>query len=447
MGRMEMAALAVAVALAAPALAGAEDSQRCAAAKLQAAGRYARCRLLAESRNARADDPARRDDRIARCTEKLESAFAKAEQRYGAACPTTGDASTVDHVTGSSLEDVSAYLIGDAPALDVTACAEGTRLDPATETCRAELLVTASATPPPGYSWTHGRADYWATLDVELDVEFDSYATAAAAVGSKIFLFGTAIYSSGAGPTDAVTVIDVNHQTVSGGAAMPAARFGHAAAALGDRIHVVGGQSQSGLTARHDVYDPATDTWSSRAPLPSARAMLALVNVGGRLFALGGQTVPGTPLLADLDEYDPHADSWLPRARVPNRHEVRRAVTYRDRIYMTGWTSIDVYHPDIDYWWSTSAVPWGPSAEFGDAAAATDERIYLFGGYQVGCFPNLDVFDPQSHSWDRRRAPSSRIGGLAVPIDDRIYVLGGACSSSQPAIEVLMPEGYVHRLD
>ncbi|MBC8291836.1 MAG: YHYH protein [Proteobacteria bacterium] len=70
---------------------GASSAEKCEAYKLKAAGKYALCVLKAESkavsRGTAVDS--------SRCESKLDSAYAKAESKYGVACPTTGEAASV----------------------------------------------------------------------------------------------------------------------------------------------------------------------------------------------------------------------------------------------------------------------------------------------------------------------------------------------------------------
>ena len=69
----------------------ASSSEKCEAYKLKAAGKYALCILKAESkavtRGTAVDS--------SKCESKLDSSYAKAESKYGVACPTTGEAASV----------------------------------------------------------------------------------------------------------------------------------------------------------------------------------------------------------------------------------------------------------------------------------------------------------------------------------------------------------------
>ncbi len=66
-------------------------------------------------------------------------------------------------------------------------------------------------------------------------------------------------------------------------APMLTARSGIAAAVL-DRMVVVGGESDAGTFVENEAYWPKTETWVTLPPLPTPRYGLAAAVVGGRLY-------------------------------------------------------------------------------------------------------------------------------------------------------------------
>jgi hypothetical protein len=110
---------------------------------------------------------------------------------------------------------------------------------------------------------------------------------------------------------------------------MPTPREHLNAVVVGDRVHVIGGRGAAGSTAAHERYDPATDTWTTLAPLPTARSAAAAAALGGRIWVAGGE-VPR--LFAVNEVYDVASDRWCgdtPMA-IP-RHGIA-AVALGDRI-------------------------------------------------------------------------------------------------------------------
>ena len=74
-----------------PAHAASGKGAGCTAAKLVAAGQYQLCRAQADAKAARKGIPADHT----RCDAQLAKKFARAEQRSGGTCPTTGDEAAV----------------------------------------------------------------------------------------------------------------------------------------------------------------------------------------------------------------------------------------------------------------------------------------------------------------------------------------------------------------
>src|SRR4051812_33492128 len=70
----------------------------------------------------------------------------------------------------------------------------------------------------------------------------------------------------------------------------PAAHFQPAVAATGDKLYVVGGNNNAGVTTdRVDVYDPASNSWATRANMPTARVGAGATVAQGKLFVMGGR--------------------------------------------------------------------------------------------------------------------------------------------------------------
>ena len=101
------------------------------------------------------------------------------------------------------------------------------------------------------------------------------------------------------------------------------------------RLHVIGrrleGNHARNLDAHH-AYDPATNTWTPRARLPLARSGLAAAVLGPRLFVFGGENPSGT--VGQVDAYDPAADTWTALAPMPTPRHGLAAIPLRGRIHV-----------------------------------------------------------------------------------------------------------------
>ena len=60
------------------------DAQKCESAIELASAKYAQCRLNAESRDTKKPDPVKLEAALAKCSQKLSDAFAKATDKYTA---------------------------------------------------------------------------------------------------------------------------------------------------------------------------------------------------------------------------------------------------------------------------------------------------------------------------------------------------------------------------
>jgi len=78
---------------------------------------------------------------------------------------------------------------------------------------------------------------------------------------------------------------------------MPSPRSALAAAVVGDKIHVMGGeewrQFSSTVHRTHEIYDPKTNRWAASVPLRTPRHGFVAAAVGNKLFAISGANVSG----------------------------------------------------------------------------------------------------------------------------------------------------------
>ena len=107
-------------------------------------------------------------------------------------------------------------------------------------------------------------------------------------------------------------------------APIPTARDGATAATVNGRIYVVGGRIRDDYAippvetffATNEEYDPATNIWATRAPMPTARNQPASGVVNGKIYVMGGRTT-GLSQLDVNEEYDPLTIAWTTKAPMP----------------------------------------------------------------------------------------------------------------------------------
>jgi N-acetylneuraminic acid mutarotase len=90
-----------------------------------------------------------------------------------------------------------------------------------------------------------------------------------------------------------VEIYDPTTDSWRTGTPLPRGRGGLAAAALGDKIFVFGGEAPLRIWNATEMYDRAIDAWVAKAPMPTARHGLGAAVVDGRIYVVGGGREPG----------------------------------------------------------------------------------------------------------------------------------------------------------
>ena len=93
------------------------------------------------------------------------------------------------------------------------------------------------------------------------------------------------------------------------------ARGAAAAAVVGDRIVVVGGQADGKLVPQTEVFDG--QRWTDAARMPTPREHLGAASDGRYLYAVGGRELSAAENVGALERYDPANDSWSKLAAMP----------------------------------------------------------------------------------------------------------------------------------
>src|SRR6266849_2716850 len=95
-------------------------------------------------------------------------------------------------------------------------------------------------------------------------------------------------------------------------------------------------------------YDPATDAWKALAPLPSKRGSAVAAAMGDKIYVIGGvTTIPGSNITAmmpttpqmsvgTVEEYDPASNSWRQRSPMPTPRNHAAAGVVNGKIYVIG---------------------------------------------------------------------------------------------------------------
>ncbi|MBY0279114.1 DUF1566 domain-containing protein [Candidatus Binatia bacterium] len=141
MPRPSLLVLAALFVLTSSAHAAPSDQQLCESAMELASAKCAQCRLTAQSKDAKAPNPAKLTEALGKCSQKLSAAFARATLRYGAACTATEPSSAFDAYLKQCSDDTVAAA-GGASLPDYVGELAGCNAD--LSTCNGNLASCTS---------------------------------------------------------------------------------------------------------------------------------------------------------------------------------------------------------------------------------------------------------------------------------------------------------------
>lgn len=247
----------------------------------------------------------------------------------------------------------------------------------------------------------------------------------------KIYAFGGFVYPQSGPPAWApinnAWEYDPKADSWKALAPMPTKRGSPLAAAVGDRIYVIGGATTPpGSTETEfdptqpqvvlgtvEEYDPAANTWRERSPMPTPRNHAAIGIVNGKIYVIGGRVgaafIVAATDVSVVEEYDPVADTWSgPRARMPTERSALAWATYGGRIYVAGgefqdptmmatFRVVEAYDPATNAW---STMPPLPVSRHGLAGALIGSRFYVVGGDVQSAGTGVSVSTPESEYLD-----------------------------------------------
>ncbi len=213
-------------------------------------------------------------------------------------------------------------------------------------------------------------------------------------------------------------------------AQMPTPRNGQAVVTHNNLVYAIGGVSNDGVTAKVEVYDPASDAWANRSQKPTPVGFVSGGVIGDLIYVPGGVDALRAPLDV-LEIYDPVRDVWTTGAPLPTPLAAYGLAVWGDRLYLFGGlnssgyvASVLRYDPAADEW--EEMAPMDQVRGF-LSATALEDRIYVAGGYDdVDEYSRLDAYDPTTGVWTSLAPMSLRRGGLTlIGGRDLIYAIGG----------------------
>jgi serine/threonine protein kinase/N-acetylneuraminic acid mutarotase len=220
------------------------------------------------------------------------------------------------------------------------------------------------------------------------------------------------------------------------------ARAAAAAAVVGDKIVVTGGQADGKLVPQTEVFDG--ESWKDVEDIPTPREHLGAASDGRYLYAVGGRALSADQNSGALERYDPASDEWTELKGMPEPTG-SVGVTYAGgRIIAIGGEgttevsdAVQAYDIGKQSW---SQLPTLPTGRHGVAVSAIDNAVYAIGGAtepgHVGSTKEADVLDLSGKQapanavaglkWSQiADAPSKRQYAAATEVGGRVWLLGG----------------------
>lgn len=223
-----------------------------------------------------------------------------------------------------------------------------------------------------------------------------------------------------------------------------------AVVAVGGLVYVLGGFTETlTIVPRVEVYNPKSDTWLEVATLPQPLHHANAAAVGDRLYVLGALIQRSFTAIGDSYVYDPKANSWSQVTSMPMGTERGAGGTFAigTKVYVAGGyrngsvPDFSAYDTSTDTWENLPSLDEPRDHLVAGSVAA---KFYAVGGRRNGELRgNVDEFDPAAGKWTAK-APmlTPRAGTAGAVLADRILVAGGEGNPEDPKGIFAENEGY-----
>jgi non-specific serine/threonine protein kinase len=252
--------------------------------------------------------------------------------------------------------------------------------------------------------------------------------------GGRLWLFGGIGGDGGAGTETAAYDRAIN--TWTPGPELPKPLH-HAAAVNwhGDAVLIggflPGAELTSGQSGR--VYMMRGDSWEELPPLNHPRGAAAAAVVGGKIVVVGGQA--DQKLVRETEVFD--GKRWTDVAEMPTPREHLGAASDGRYLYAVGGRELSAdknvpalerYDPADDSWTELDDMPENVGSV---GAAYVDGLVIAVGGESVTePFDTVQAFDVRSKRWSELPAlPAPRHGVAVAALGDSLFAIGGAAAA------------------
>ncbi len=268
--------------------------------------------------------------------------------------------------------------------------------------------------------------------------------SAVAIVQEQVYVIGGEVNRA---PTAEVLIYEPRRDAWRDGPPKPTAVMNAGAAAISDVIYVAGGSGPDGLpTNRLEGLRTADATWQVLSTLPQPVVGHAVAALGEQLYVIGGRTAGG--LSSAVWAFDVRSRNWRAVAPLPTPRSQLAAAVLNGRIYAVGgydgqreYSTCEYFEPASNRW-SACAPMIIPRGGLGLAQVGTS--LYAVGGGLIGFVGFNERYDPVSDAWMPFEMPEPRLGDWrhvsVASMSDRFYVIGGAARG------VPLADNYVYEV-
>jgi DNA-binding CsgD family transcriptional regulator len=146
-------------------------------------------------------------------------------------------------------------------------------------------------------------------------------------------------------------------------APMSVARANMAVTVYDNKIYVIGGETEEGVTGLSEVYDIATNTWARLPDKPTPVTNAKAVAVGGKIYVPGGMIL--NRVSTDrVESFNPLSNSWQVEQSLPEPNSGFALVAHEGKIYLFGGQNnkkltrtILSFDPDTKLWKKEAELP------------------------------------------------------------------------------------------
>lgn len=243
--------------------------------------------------------------------------------------------------------------------------------------------------------------------------------------------------------TDRVFVYDPDTARWRSGPSLPLPLDHVAVASDGQRLYVVGGETDTsaGKSVRKSVYvlDAVNPTWRPGPPLPEPRTEGAAAWDGQRLVFAGGVASGGGP--ARTDVWTLQGSGWRKLGDLPvGRQHLAAASDGNGRTWFIGGRNRGTRHGSLELVVGSDIRPYAQVAAASSPAAVwhPDAGVCQLGGHtSQGATDKVTCLTEGSRNDPWPPLPQPRYGAGAAVLGDAAYVVGGLTPDGSTRVDAL----------